>query len=67
MNFYHMTHGYSNHYARAKGRIGKYERHPCEVCEANHIIDLENTREKACGLLLGARTSYNIAQISATA
>ena len=49
MNFYHMTHGYSNHYARAKGRIGKYERHPCEVCEANHIIELENTRVEIHG------------------
>ena len=49
MSFYHMTHGYSNHYARAKGRIGKYERHPCEVCEANHIIELENTRVEIHG------------------
>ena len=49
MNFYHMTHGYSNHYARAKGRIGKYERQPCEVCEANHIIELENTRVEIHG------------------
>ena len=49
MNFYHMTHGYSNHYARAKGRTGKYERHPCGVCEANHIIELENIRVEIHG------------------